>query len=51
MREKLRMGSCGRGASFAASYGTGDHLDEIEEALWPGWTAVLLLRTEEAFSL
>ena len=50
MRKKLRMGSCGRGASFAASYGTGDHLDEIEEALRV-WIAALLLHTEEAFSL
>lgn len=50
MRKKLRMGCCSRGASFAASYGTGDHLDEIEEALRV-WIAALLLHTEEAFSL
>ena len=45
MREKLRMRCCGRGASFAASRGTGDHLGEKEEALRV-WTAALLLRTE-----
>ena len=45
MREKLRMRRCGRGGSFAASHGTGDHLGEKEEALRV-WTAALLLRTE-----
>ena len=45
LREKLRMRCCGRGASFAASHGTGDHLGEKEEALRV-WTAALLLRTE-----
>ena len=45
MRKKLRMGCCGRGASFAASHGTGDHLGEKKGALRVR-TAALLLRTE-----
>lgn len=45
MREKLRMGCCGREVSFAASHGTGGHLGEKEEAL-RSTPAALLLRTE-----